>query len=256
MGENLFDLSGKTALVTGASDGIGAHFARLLAAHGARVALTARRVERLREIAGDINRQGGEAVAAAMDVRDGASVEDAVAGLWGDFGAVNVLVNNAGIAAGGAAVDVAEAEWDAVVDTNLKGAFLVAQNVARRLAAAGGGGSFVNITSILGERAAGNVAAYAASKAALAHLTRVLALEWARHGIRVNAIAPGYIGTAMNRKFFATEAGRNTIKKIPQRRIGEPRDLDGALLLLASDASSYMTGGTIVVDGGHLQSSL
>ena len=166
-----------------------------------------------------------------------------------------MLVNNAGIANTAPALHLAEDDWDRVVDTNLKGAFLCAQ-AAARLMKDGGGGTIVNVASILASRVAAQVAPYAASKAGLVQLTRALALEWARHGVRVNALLPGYVETEINRGFFASEAGRAMLKRIPQRRLGQPADLDGPLLLLCSDASRYMTGAEIAVDGGHLVSSL
>jgi NAD(P)-dependent dehydrogenase (short-subunit alcohol dehydrogenase family) len=166
------------------------------------------------------------------------------------------VVNNSGVASTQAALDLDPADWDRILDTNTKGAWLVARAAARRLIDAGRGGSIVNIASIAGLRVAGRLAPYAASKAALLQLTKALALEWARYGIRVNAIAPGYVETDLNRDFLASDAGKAITARIPQRRVGRPEDLDGALLLLASDASAYMTGSTIVVDGGHLQSTL
>ncbi|MDX1489454.1 MAG: SDR family oxidoreductase, partial [Acidiferrobacterales bacterium] len=165
-------------------------------------------------------------------------------------------VNNAGVTHSTPALEVSQTDWQAVIDTNLKGAWLVAQEGTRRLVAAAVGGSIINIVSVLAFRVVGHTAAYAASKAGLVQLTRTLALEWARYQIRVNAIAPGYIATDLNREFLASAAGQAMIKRIPQRRAGSPDDLDGALLLLASDASRYMTGSVIVVDGGHLQSTL
>lgn len=247
------DLSGKAALITGASSGLGLHFAGLLARHGAAVTLAARRREALEEACAAIRASGGSARAVSMDVTDGASVAAALAEADGPFA---ILVNNAGLSSAGRALDLEEAEWDRVLDTNLKGAFLVAQAVARGMRSGGRGGSIVNIASILGHRVAGNVSAYAASKAGLVQLTRALALEWAREGIRVNALCPGYIETDLNRAFFATEPGLQLIRRIPQRRLGKPEHLDGALLLLASEAGGYMTGSTIEVDGGHLVSSL
>jgi NAD(P)-dependent dehydrogenase (short-subunit alcohol dehydrogenase family) len=244
-------LSGRSALVTGASGGLGLHFAQVLARHGAAVTLAARRTDRLAAACDGIRAEGGTADAVGMDVTDSASVAAALEGRCFD-----ILVNNAGISNTGRAIEQTEDAFDAVMDTNLKGAFLVAQAVARGLKAAGRGGAIVNIASIAGLRAAGNMSAYAASKAGLIQLTRALALEWARDGIRVNALCPGYIETDFNRDFFATEAGQALIRRIPQRRLGRPEELDGALLLLASDAGSFITGTTIAADGGHLVSSL
>jgi len=251
-----FSLAGRSALVTGASGGLGAHFAATLAAAGARVALAARRRERLAAECERIRAAGGEALAVAMDVTDEASVEAGLARAAEAHGTVTVLVNNSGVATTEPALDLPVEAWDRVLATNLRGAWLVARAAARAMVAAGRGGSIVNIASILAERVAGGVAAYAASKAGLVQLTRALALEWARHRIRVNAIAPGYVLTDINRAFFATAAGEAMVRRIPQRRIGEPEDLDGALLLLASEASAYMTGSVIAIDGGHLCSSL
>ncbi|MCW5892095.1 MAG: glucose 1-dehydrogenase [bacterium] len=251
-----FDLSGRVALVTGASSGLGLHFARTLAAHGASVAVAARRRERLAALVGTITAAGGRALAVPLDVEDGASVRAAVAAATDEMGPIDVLVNNAGLAITTPALDVAEADWDRVMNTDLRGAWLVAQAVARTLVAAGRGGSIVNVASITGLRPVGHLPAYAAAKAGLIHLTRVLAMEWARHDVRVNAIAPGYIETEMNRDFWSTPAGRRLVDRIPQRRVGRPADLDGALLLLASDASRFMTGSLVVVDGGHTVATL
>lgn len=237
--------------MTGASGGLGLHFAKLLARHGVEVTLAARRQSALDQACGEIAAAGGTAQNILLDVGDATSITDALAGRHFD-----ILVNNAGVSGAGPAADLSEADWDAVLDTNLKGVFLVAQAVARGMREAGRGGAIVNIASILGHRVAGGVSAYAASKAGVIQLTKALALEWARDGIRVNALCPGYIETDINRDFFATEAGLNLIKRIPQRRLGKPEELDGALLLLASTAGSYITGATIEVDGGHLVSSL
>lgn len=245
------DISGKTALVTGASGGLGLHFAKLLARHGARVTLAARRQAALDAACTEIVTGGGKATGLVLDVADPVSVTDALAGRH-----FEILINNAGVSGAGRAADISEADWDAVLDTNLKGVFLVAQAVARGMRESGRGGAIVNIASILGHRVAGGVSAYAASKAGVIQLSKALALEWARDGIRVNALCPGYIETDINRDFFATEAGLQLIKRIPQRRLGQPEELDGALLLLASSAGSYITGSTIEVDGGHLVSSL
>ncbi len=249
------DLRGRVALVTGASGGLGAHFAQVLAGAGASVAVAARRLDACGAVCDAIASRGGTALALALDVTDAAAVRDAAGAVAERFGRLDILVNNAGIATTAPALDLAEAEWDAVVDTNLKGAFLVAQGAAALMKGAGGG-SIVNVASILGLRVAGGVAAYAASKAGLLQLTKALALEWARHGVRVNALCPGYIETDINRAFFRSEAGAAMLKRVPQRRLGQPQDLDGALLLLCSDASRYMTGAEIAVDGGHLVSSL
>ena len=244
-------LTGKSALVTGASSGLGAHFARLLARQGVVVTLAARRIDRVEALCADITRAGGLAHALALDVADAAGVEATLGGRVFD-----IVINNAGIAATATAFDPDAEAIDRVIDTNLKGPFHVARATARAMAAAGRPGSIINVASILGFRVAGQVAAYAASKAGLVQLNRALALEWARHGIRVNALCPGYIETELNRDFFASDAGLTLIRRVPQRRLGQPEDLDGALLLLASDLSGFMTGTEIVVDGGHLISSL
>ncbi len=256
MSGEIFDISGRAALVTGASSGLGQHFALTLAGAGARVALGARRLERLQALAQQIEADGGQALAVQLDVTDGDSVRGAFELAEARLGPVGIVVNNAGITHSAPALELSQDDWQAVLDTNLTGAWLVAQEAARRLVAAAVGGSIINIVSVLAFRVAGHTAPYAASKAGLVQLTRTLALEWARHQIRVNAIAPGYIATDLNRDFLASTAGQAMIKRIPQRRAGTPSDLDGALLLLASDASRYMTGGVIVVDGGHLQSTL
>ncbi len=200
--------------------------------------------------------EGRRAMALGLDVTDPAAVEAAVARVVEALGPPTVLVNNAGIAHGDRALELGPSTFRAVLATNLEGAFFVAQAVARALVAAKCSGSIVNVASILGLRVAGGVAAYAASKAGLVRLTEALALEWARFEIRVNALAPGYIETDLNRAFFASEAGRALVGRIPQRRLGRLEDLDGPLLLLACDASAYVTGATLAVDGGHLVSSL
>ena len=250
------DLTGEVALVTGASSGLGAHFATLLAASGAKVALAARRLDRLATLAAQIEARGGRALPVECDVTIPASVAAAVSAAETELGPVTILVNNSGVVASKKALEHSEDDWDHVLDTNLKGAFLVATEVARHLAALGRGGTIVNIASILGLRNMARVASYSASKAGLIHLTRALAMEWARHDIRVNAICPGYIETEMNSDFWKTPGGQRLIERIPQRRIGQPEHLDGALLLLASDSGRFITGAVLPVDGGHLVVSI
>ncbi|OHC80223.1 MAG: 2-deoxy-D-gluconate 3-dehydrogenase [Rhodospirillales bacterium RIFCSPLOWO2_01_FULL_65_14] len=253
---DLFDLSGKVALVTGASSGLGRHFAIVLARAGAHVAACARRADKLAETVAEIESGGGRALGLGMDVTDADSIEAAFAAAEGELGPVTLLINNAGIAERSPALEVTEEQWDRVMDTNLKGAWMVAQEAARRMAKAGTGGVIVNTASILGFRVSKGITPYAISKAGVVQMTKSLALELAQHNIRVNAIAPGYIETDINRDFLKSEAAARMIKNIPQRRPGTVDDLTGALLLLASDASSYMTGAVVAVDGGHLVSSL
>jgi NAD(P)-dependent dehydrogenase (short-subunit alcohol dehydrogenase family) len=253
---NLFDVSGRVALVTGASSGLGDNFARTLAAAGATVAVAARRTDRLAALVADITRAGGQAHAVAMDVTDPKSVEAGFAAIAKAVGAPDIVVNNAGIGEVKPSMELTEDDWRRTMSTNLDGAWRVAQASARAMVAAGKGGSIVNIASVLGLRVAPQMLAYSAAKAALIQVTETLAIEWARYKIRVNAIAPGYVETEINQGLFQTEAGQALIKRVPQRRIGEARELNGALMLLASDAGSYMTGATIVVDGGHVINSL
>ncbi|SMF16699.1 NAD(P)-dependent dehydrogenase, short-chain alcohol dehydrogenase family [Azospirillum oryzae] len=250
------DLTGKTALVTGASSGLGRHFAGVLAKAGARVALAARRTDALAETRAAIEAAGGSAVVVAMDVTDPASVTAAVGEAWDALGRIDILVNNAGVTATRPFLDMSEEEWDRVVDTNLTGCARVARAVAQRMRDDKQGGAIVNIASILGMRVAGQVSSYIAAKGGLVQLTKAMALELARYGIRVNALCPGYVETELNADFFASDAGKALVKRIPQRRLGRLADLDGPLLLLASDAGAYMTGSVLAVDGGHLVSSL
>lgn len=250
-----FRLDGQVALVTGASSGLGAHFARLLSSCGARVALAARRVDRLESLVDEIRERGGEARAVALDVADSTSVGRCFDTL-DDWGPVQLIVNNAGVSVTKPLLQQTEADWDAVVDTNLKGCWLVATEAARRMVAGGRTGSIVNVASILGERVAGGVAPYAISKAGVIQATKAMALELARHGIRVNALLPGYVVTDLNRDFLESAAGQKLQARIPSRRFSSPEDLDGPMLLLASAAGSAMSGSTLAVDGAHLVSSL
>ena len=251
MKNHFADLAGKTALVTGASSGLGIHFAKVLACHGVKVIAAGRKLAALEDTCAAIQQAGGDASPLVLDIGDAQAVEDALTGT-----ALDIVVNNAGIAATEPAISIQPEEFDKIVDTNLNGAFRVAQVAARGMAQAGRSGTIINVASILGYRVAGNVSAYAASKAGLIQLTSALGLEWARHGIRVNALCPGYIETPINSDFFTSDAGRALIKRIPQRRLGQPSDLDGPLLLLASDAGSYMTGTAICADGGHLVTTI
>ncbi|MCS6890479.1 MAG: SDR family oxidoreductase [Rhodovarius sp.] len=243
----IFDLHGRRALVTGASGLLGAHFARVLAQAGAEVVLAARRVAAMAPLAAELG-----ATALPLDVTDPDSIRDCVEAA----GPVSILVNNAGIAVTRPFLEHRPEDFDAVIAVNLRGCFLMAQAVARRMVEARLQGSIINIASILGERVIGGVAGYSAAKAGLVHLTRQMAVELARHNIRVNALAPGYIASDLNREFFASEAGQAMIRRIPQRRLGRPEDLTGPLLLLASDASAHMTGSVVTVDGGHSISPL
>ena len=249
-------LQGKVALITGAFGGLGQHFALTLARAGAAVGLTGRRLDAGETLAERIRSGGGRAAVRVMDVTDPDSVHQAVGGIAAELGPITVAVNNAGVAVTKPFLEVSEQDWSGVVDVNLTGAWRVAQAAARHMRDHRQGGSIVNVASITGLRVAGAVSAYVASKAGLIQLTKAMALELARYNIRVNALAPGYIETDINRDFFAGEAGRALIKRIPQRRIGKPEELDGPLLLLCSDASSYMTGSVLVADGGHLVNSL
>lgn len=240
------DLSGKRILITGASGGLGAHFAAVLAGSGAEVILTARREAALADTVADI---GPRARAIAMDVTDPASVAAAFAAA----GPLDGLINNAGVTLTKRAIEIDETDWQNVVETNLTGCWRVAQAAVRAMPR---GGTIINVASILGIRVAGGVLPYCVSKAGVIQMTKALALEWARLNIRVNALAPGYIETDINRDFFATDAGQALIRRIPQRRLGQMADLNGPLFLLASDASSFMTGTVLEVDGGHLVSGL
>ncbi|SDE04150.1 SDR family NAD(P)-dependent oxidoreductase [Ruegeria marina] len=252
-----FSLAGRRALVTGASGVLGARFAQVLAEAGAAVTLAARRVEPMLALRDRIEGAGGQACVVPLDLADAptiaAAFDTAEEALGGP---VDLVVNNSGIASPGLLLEQSEDDWAQLMAVNLDGARRVAAEAARRLVAAGEGGSIVNVASILGLRQGAGVAAYATSKAALVQLTKQQALEWARHGIRVNALCPGYIETDINRDFFASDAGQAQVKRIPMRRLGRPSELDGALLLLASEAGSFMTGTALVADGGHLLNPL
>ncbi len=251
--EDLFSLNGKIALVTGASSGLGHRFARVLAAHGAKVVVAARRADRLEDLVREIEKEGGVAAAVEMDVAAQETISGSFDAVEKAFGVPNILVNNAGMAKRGLVVDFSPEDWRDVMSVNLDGVWFVAQEAAKRMIAADVPGSIINTASILGRRVAATMAGYAVTKAAVIQLTRSMAVELAQNNIRVNAIAPGYILTEINAEFFETEQGQAMIERIPQRRIGAPSDLDGTLLLLASDAASgFMTGTTITVDGGHV----
>ena len=249
----LFDLTGEVALVTGASSGLGERFAQVLAANGAKVVVAARRVDRLEALVEKIRADGGQAVAVELDVADQAAIAPAFDAAEAVFGTVTILVNNAGIDGSSPPLDMTPEQWRKVMAVNVDGVWFCAQEAARRLVAAGKPGAIINIASVLSFRAARTLSAYATSKGAVRQMTHNLALELARYNIRVNAIAPGYILTEINRDLFASPAGEKMIKRIPQRRIADPSELDGTLLLLASSrASGYMTGSIVVVDGGHM----
>ncbi len=249
---DLFDVRKETILITGASQGLGRQFARVLAAQGAAVALAARQTAKLKSLEEEIRARGGRAVAVQLDVTDTASIAKAVDTAEAALGPISVLINNAGIAIEKLSVDQTEADWDAVIGANLKGAYFLATEVARRMVARKQAGNIVNIASALGFGVMKSLSPYTISKAGIIQATKAMALELAANNIRVNALAPGYIDTEMNHDFWATPAGERLAKRIPQRRVGAESDLDGAILLLASKASRYMTGSVVTVDGGFL----
>jgi len=250
--DSLFSLAGKTVLITGASSGLGAHFAAVLAAAGANLVLAARRTEKLDAVAAQARECGRQVAVVQMDVADHGSIEQAFA----EMPAIDVVVNNAGMNVVGALDVLSEPDWDAVVDTNLKGVWMVSKFAVQRWRAAKQGGNIINIASVLGLRVSGHIPAYVASKAAVVQLTKAVALDYARDGIRCNAICPGYFLTDINRDYMQSPLGEKMIKRIPYKRIGNLDELNGPLLLLASDASSYMSGSVLAVDGAHLCSTL
>ena len=251
-----FSLEGKVALVTGASSGVGKHFATVLSQAGAKVVLAARRTELIQAEADKIIAGGGEAMAVTMDVTSSASIAAALDEIESAFGVVTIVVNNAGITIPKLLLDLSDDDWTKVIDTNLTGVAYVERESTLRMIAAGVGGSIVNIASILAERVHKALTNYAASKAAVVQFTKAAALEFAPHNIRVNALCPGYFNTDLNSEWFKTSEGQALITRIPQRRTGTLSELNGPLLLLASDAGSLMTGSAVTVDGGHVLSEL
>lgn len=246
-----FDISGRTALVTGASSGLGHHFATVLAAAGANVVAVARRADRLDALVEEIARSGGQALALPLNVADTSGMDAVLDAATERYGGVDILVNNAGISCEGHSLDMTGEQLDRVLDINVKSMWHLSTKVARRLVARGVRGNIVNIASICAMNAAPGLSLYAISKAAVLQLTKAQALDFWASDIRVNAICPGYFATEMNAGFFETDAGKRLIGRLPSRRLGEYHELDGALLLLVSDAASFMTGAALAVDGGH-----
>ena len=252
------DLSGRVAFITGASGGLGAQFARTLARAGAAVVLASRRVEKLKELRAQIEGEGGNAHVLELDVTDIDSIKSAVAHAETEVGSIDILVNNSGVSTTQRVQDVSEADYDYVFDTNTKGAFFVAQEVGKRmLARAKGaapgtftGGRIVNIASMAGLRVLPQIGIYCMSKAAVVHMTKVMALEWGRFGINVNAICPGYIDTEINHAHWQTEQGQKLIQMLPRKRVGQPQDLDAVLVMLCSNESHFINGAVIAADDG------
>jgi len=253
---NTKELSGAVVLVTGASSGLGEHFAKLLAAHGAKVAIAARRIDRLKELQREIDQAGGQALAVGMDVTNEDSVELALETIGKAFGTISILVNNAGMADSKSFLKLDESSWRRTLDVNLHGAWRVAHRVSQIMVRDQVTGSIVNIASILGLRVGFGHSAYAVSKAGVIQMTKSMALELSGKQVRVNAICPGFIKTEINADFFATEEGQNYIKTTPAGRVGSLSELDGPLLLLCGNAGSFVNGVALAVDGGHLVSSL
>jgi NAD(P)-dependent dehydrogenase (short-subunit alcohol dehydrogenase family) len=249
------DLNGKVALVTGASSGLGARFAKILAEAGAQVVLAARRVERLKELRAEIESNGGAAHLVAMDVTDYASIKSAIAHAETEAGPIDILINNSGVSSTQRLVDVTPEDYRQVMDTNLQGAFFVAQEAAKRMILRAKGDPtrqhrIINIASVAGLRVLSQIGVYCMSKAGVVQMTKAMALEWGRHGINVNAICPGYIETEINREYFQSEGGQKLIDMLPRKRIGHPEDLDGLLLLLSADESRFINGAIITADDG------
>ncbi|HLR17569.1 MAG TPA: glucose 1-dehydrogenase [Alcanivoracaceae bacterium] len=252
-----FSLQDRTALVTGASSGLGWNFAKVLAKAGAAVIVTARRKDRLDILVKEIEADGGKALAIPLDVTNGGSISAVFDQSEATFGVIDLLINNAGIGDPQPFISMDETSWDTMMEVNLKSVWRISQEASKRLIAAKKEGSIINIASILGLRVAHQLSHYATAKAGVVQLTKALSLELAKHNIRVNALAPGYFLTEINEEFFSTEQGQNFIqRRVPMRRLGKVDELSGPLLLLASDAGSFMTGSIINVDGGHLNNSL
>lgn len=250
-----FDLDGRVALVTGASSGLGERFARVLAENGAYVVLAARRVDRLQRLRDEIAQAGGRASAVALDVTDVSSIRSAVAAAEAVAGPIDILVNNSGVSTTQKLVDVTPEDYDFVLNTNTRGAFFVAQEVARRMidrarAEPGRPARIINIASLAAVKVLPMIGTYCMSKAAVTQMTRAMAIEWGRFGININALCPGYISTELNEHHWDTEAGKKLIAMTPRKRLGKPEDLDGLLMLLASDKSGFINGAVINVDDG------
>ena len=252
------DLSGRVAFVTGASSGLGSQFARVLAASGAGVVLAARRIERLKTLRAEIEAAGGDAHVVGLDVTDPASIRAAVAHAETEMGVIDILVNDSGVSTTQKLTDVRPEDYDYVMGTNTRGAFFVAQEVAKRMIARAKGeapgtftgGRIVNVASMAGLRVLGQLGVYAMSKAAVIHMTRAMALEWGRWGINVNALCPGYIDTEINHQHWQTDAGQKLVQMLPRKRVGKPEDLDAALMMLCANQSHFVNGAVLAVDDG------
>ena len=252
------DLSGRVALVTGASSGLGAQFARALSKAGAGVVLASRRLERLKALRAELESEGGDAHVVGIDVTDPDSIRAAIAHAETEMGTIDILVNNSGVGTTQLLTEVSEDDYDYVFNTNTRGAFFVAQEVGKRMiarskGAAPGtfiGGRIVNIASMAGLKPLSRIGVYAMSKAAVVHMTRAMALEWGRYGINVNAICPGYIDTEINHHQWATEQGRKLIEMLPRKRVGQPADLDAVLMMLVANESHFVNGAVIQADDG------